>query len=195
VANEQYVESPLRVTPIAEMKHLYLFRQDTKFDPKYGTNFIFDPKKNKEHASYLKALKELNDKVGEELLKGIQKGRNAFKIKDIVTPEEDAEGNPTGRYILKVTTKEKPTVKDALGNIIPDSVGQKIGNGSMGRAILSLKKSVVTTRKTVGITFYLSKVQVTEVKEYTSTGSDFSPVEGGFTTDADSKEAADECPF
>lgn len=186
-----YIDTPLRTTPFASLMYNYMFKQDTKFDPKYSVDLVFDPK-DKEHLKFMKALKALNTEVGQELLKGITKGKQQYSVKDIFKAQEDSEGNPTGKFILKACTKEKPVVKDAAGNLIPDSVGLKIGNGSTGRAIVSYRASVVTSRKTVGLTVYLSKAQVTEVVEYEANDG-LSPVKGGFVADA--KDTEEGCPF
>ena len=179
-----YISSPLQKTPIADMTFIYLANPDTKFgDPKYGFSLVLDTK-DPAHAQYLKALNELNDAVGQELLKGITKGRNAFRVKDVCKAEEDDDGNPTGRYFLKCVSKSKRPVVDSKGQEIPADILRKVGSGSKGRAILSIKKSIASQHKTVGITMYLDKVQVVSVVEYTGGSSNgFDEVDGGFTAD------------
>jgi hypothetical protein len=180
-----YISSPLQKTPIADMFFIYLGHADTKFgDPKYGFTLVLDSKVP-EHLQYLEALNKLNDTVGQELLKGITKGRNAFRVKDVCKAEEDDDGNLTGRYFLKCVSKQKRPVLDSKGQIIPDDLLRKIGSGSKGRAILSIKKSIASQHKTVGITMYLDKVQIVSVVEYTggNGGSGFDTVDGGFTAD------------
>ena len=71
-------------------------------------------------------------------------------------------------------------VVDAQGQVIPDSILSKIGYGSEGRAILYIKPSTVSTQRTVGLTIYLSKVQVTKFLERPEGSSGFGAVEGGF---------------
>jgi len=188
VANDMYFFSKdLAFTPIAELRYAYLVKQDTKFDPKWSVTLVFDPKNNPDHKKFLKALSDANKAIGEELLKGITKGKNAFRIKDIVRAEEDSDGNTTGKYLLKVTTKIKPLLKDSQGAVVSDAVGSKIGNGSTGRVALSLKKSVVSTQKTVGLTAYFTKAQIVELVEYSggSGGDDFGAVDGGFVSTVD----------
>jgi hypothetical protein len=182
MANDLYINDPkLQKTPIMPFTFIYLARPDVKFDPKYHVTGILD-EKNPEHAKYLAALNTANDNVGQELLKGITKGRNAFRVKDICKAEEDDTGNPTGRWFLKATTKNKPVVVDANGNVIPDAILGRAFSGSKGRLLLSLKKSTVTNHKTTGLTLYLSKVQITELVEGMTAGSsDFDSVPGGFS--------------
>lgn len=190
--NGEYVDSPLKLTPFVELKHLYLVKQDTKYDPKYAVDLVFDPKNNPEHKKYLGDLKILNDAIGEALLKDITKGRKEYHLKAIAKPEKDAEGEPTGRFIIKAITKEKPIVKDAVSNLMPDDLVAKAGNGSTGRAILSLRQSIVQKERTVGITFYLKKVQIKELKVYEG-GSDFDAIEEA--SDESQAQADDPCSF
>lgn len=169
----------IRMTPIVTLKYLYLHKPDEKYDPKYQVTLVFDGN-NKAHKAYMDNLNEANTEAGQELLKEITKGRNAYRIKEIFRPEEDDDGNLTGRYLLKATTKKKPMVVDAQGQVIPDSILSKIGYGSEGRAILYIKPSTVSTQRTVGLTIYLSKVQVTKFLERPEGSSGFGAVEGGF---------------
>lgn len=179
-----YISSPLQKTPIADMIFIYLSNPDTKFgDPKYGFTLVLDSKVP-EHAAFLDGLNKLNDTVGQELLKGITKGRNAFRIKDVCKAEEDDDGNPTGRYFLKCVSKQQRPVLDSKGQVIPADILRKIGSGSKGRALLSIKKSIASQNKTVGITMYLDKVQVVSVVEFAGGSSNgFDAVDGGFTAD------------
>lgn len=179
-----YISSPLQKTPIADMIFIYLSNPDTKFgDPKYGFTLVLDSKVP-EHAAFLDDLNKLNDTVGQELLKGITKGRNAFRIKDVCKAEEDDDGNPTGRYFLKCVSKQQRPVLDSKGQVIPADILRKIGSGSKGRALLSIKKSIASQHKTVGITMYLDKVQVVSVVEFAGGSSNgFDEVDGGFTAD------------
>ena len=179
-----YISSPLQKTPIADMIFIYLSNPDTKFgDPKYGFTLVLDSKVP-EHAAFLDGLNNLNDTVGQELLKGITKGRNAFRIKDVCKAEEDDDGNPTGKYFLKCVSKQQRPVLDSKGQVIPADILRKIGSGSKGRALLSIKKSIASQHKTVGITMYLDKVQVVSVVEFAGGSSNgFDAVDGGFTAD------------
>ena len=179
-----YISSPLQKTPIADMIFIYLSNPDTKFgDPKYGFTLVLDSKVP-EHAAFLDGLNNLNDTVGQELLKGITKGRNAFRVKDVCKAEEDDDGNPTGRYFLKCVSKQQRPVLDSKGQVIPADILRKIGSGSKGRALLSIKKSIASQHKTVGITMYLDKVQVVSVVEFAGGSSNgFDAVDGGFTAD------------
>lgn len=186
-----FISSPVQKTPIADMIFVHLVNPDIykgpdgkAADPKYGFTLVFDTK-DPEHAKYLQSLNDLNDSVGQELMKTITKGRNAYRVKDICKAEEDDDGNPTGRYFLKCFSKQRRSVVDAKGQAIPDDIQKKVGSGSKGRAILSLKKSIASQHKTVGLTVYLDKVQVVSVVEYTggNGGSGFDTVDGGFTAD------------
>lgn len=186
--NDYVNDSSLQKTPAVPMQFLYLVTPDVyvdkqsgkSADPKYMLTLVFDTKVP-EQAEYLRKLNKLNDDVAAELLKDITKGKNAFRTKDICKAEEDDQGNLTGRYFLKITTKQKPQVFDASGNLLTDDVVKRAYGGTIGRAILSLKKSVVSTQKTVGLTTYMSKVQIIELVEGNGGGAGFDSVEGGFT--------------
>jgi hypothetical protein len=197
MANGDWInDSKLQRTPIAPMTYLYLTRPDVKFDPKYHGTIILD-EKNPDHAKYLAELNTLNDNIGQALLKDITKGRNAYKVKNICRAEEDDNGNPTGRWFLKATTKNKPTVVDANGVVIPDAVLGRAYSGSEGRLLLSFRESTVSTQKTVGVTMYLAKVQITKLVEGMSAGSgDFDSVPGGFSAGAVSNgnQSVDDTP-
>lgn len=182
-------------TPIATLNYPHLVKQDTKFDPKWCVTLQFDPKNNPDHKKFLSELKTLNETSANELLSTITKGKSAYRIKDLIKADEDSEGNPTGTYSIKCSTKHKPQLFDSKGAIIPDEVGMNIWSGSKGRVALTLKKSIATNQKTVGLTIYFNKVQITEIIKGTGGSSDgdsasgFSPVEGGFTIDTTGTQA------
>lgn len=179
----------LAVTPVAPANYIYLASPDTKYEPKYCYTLRFDPENNPEHKAYVEALMEVNEAVGQSLLKGITKGRKAYRIKDLLVAEEDDSGEPTGAYTLKVTTKHPPKVKDTQSpkpQEVPDSIIKQIGSGSKLRALISFRASVVNSQKTVGLTAYLASTQLVELKTFTSSGDgdDFGSIEGGFVAPA-----------
>lgn len=170
------------LTPFAELKHLYLAKQDTKFDPKYAVDIRFDTK-DKDAKKFLKELVAMNKAAGDELMEQLPtKGKKDYRIKDIVKEEEDDQGNATGFVILKATTKEKPIVKDCDGNTLEDSFVNTLGNGTVGRVKLCLSKSTVTSRKTVGLAVYMStfggSVQIKTPVFYTGGDDGFGKAEG-----------------
>ena len=189
-----YINSPLQKTPIADLCHVYLETPDVYkdlvsgkcADPKYCVTLILDTKRP-DHAAYLKALNDLNDAVGKELMANLPKvGSKAYRVKDIARAEEDDDGNPTGRYFLKATSKTKRQVLDSTGKAaVPAHVLTKAGNGSTGRVIMSLKKSIASQQKTVGLTLYLDKAQLITIVERTggTGGTGFDSVDGGFTAE------------
>ncbi len=144
------------MTPMCELRFMYLGKQDTKFDPKYSVDMVFDTTVP-EHRTFITQFMELNKKASDELLAELPpKGKKDWKTKDIFKTEEDAEGNATGKLILKATTKDKPIVKDAEGKTLADSFVITLGNGTVGRVKLCLKKSKVDSRKTLGLAVYMS---------------------------------------
>lgn len=178
-------------TPIGTLQYPWLVKQDTKFDPKWCVTLQLDPKNNPDHKEFLAKLKKANEDVGKELIDAITKGKSAYRIKELIKADEDADGNPTGTYSIKCSTKQKPQLYDAKGAAIPDEVGATIWGGSKGRIALSLKKSTATTQKTCGLAIYFTKVQVTEVVKGTGSTSDsgFGEIEGGFTVDTTPTQA------
>ena len=162
-------------------------------DPKWMVTQVLDSK-IPEQALYMKELNELNDEVAAELLKGITKGKQAYRTKSIFTPEEDDQGNLTGKYLLKLTTKNKPVVKDSQGTIMSDAVVKKAYSGTLLRAIISIKKSLASNQKTVGLTTYLNKVQIIDLVEGTGGGGDFDSVDDGYTVDTVDADSCSDAP-
>lgn len=179
-------------TPIGTFRFIYLAKQDTKFDPKYSVDLIIDPGDNEEHAAFMERIEELNTKVAEELRKTIKTGAKSYNVKEIFRELEDENGNPTGKYVLKATTKTKPVVVDAGRQVMPDDVINRCYGGTKGRLILGLRKSIVSGRKTIGLTVYLNKVQIT-APVFGST-SDFDEVDGGYTSGVSNDNNNSESP-
>jgi hypothetical protein len=179
-------------TPIGTFRFIYLARQDTKFDPKYSVDLIIEPGDNEDHATFMERVEELNAKIAEELRKTIKTGAKSYNVKEIFRELEDEDGNPTGKYFLKATTKTKPVVVDAAKKVIPDDVINRCYSGTKGRLILGLRKSIVPGRKTIGFTVYLNKVQITE-PVFGST-SDFDAVDGGYTSGVSNDTSNSESP-
>lgn len=186
--NNDWINDPrAQMTPVCPMQYIYLGKPDqykaqdgTLGAPKYSTTIILDSKVP-EHMEYLKHLNELNDTIGQELLKTITKDRKSYRVKDICKSEEDEAGLETGRYFLKATTNalDKNGNPKALsvvdGNKVPMSKADLCScfTGTQGRLILSLRKSVDTPRKTVGLGIYLDKAQITEVVHGTGSSLGF----------------------
>lgn len=188
-ANDDNNQYTYVTSPIGTFLFPYLVKQDTKFDPKWSVTLQLSPKDNPDHKKFLAEVKALNETVGKELLDGITKGKSAYRIKDLIKVDEDADGNITGTYSIKFSTKTKPAVYDAAGKQIPDEIAGTIFGGSKGRVAISFKRSTNTSQKTVGLVAYFTKVQVTEIVKGNAGGdgasgdSGFGAVEGGFVVD------------
>ncbi len=182
-----YVNVPkLQVTPAAPMPYIHIVTPDryklpdgSFAPPKYSVTLRLDSK-DPVVAAYLKALNDLNDTVGNELIPTITKDRKSYRIKDICKAEEDDDGNETGFYLLKATSKNKPVIKDSANNIMSDAAAGRAFSGSTGRIVMSFRKSIDTQRKTVGLVLYLEKVQLISIVEGASCAADFTSVPGGF---------------
>lgn len=186
--NNDWINDPrAQMTPVCPMQYIFLGKPDqykapdgTLGTPKFSTTLSIDSK-IPENMEYLKHLNELNDTIGQELLKGITKDRKQYRIKDVCKEIEDDSGMGTGVYLLKATTNaldkngnpKELSVVD--GNKVPMSKSALCScfNGTQGRLILSLKKSIDTQRKTVGIVLYLDKAQITEVVHGTGSSLGF----------------------
>lgn len=197
-ANELYVTLPSgNFTPICGTLFLHLFTPDRYKNPdgtlapeKYCVTLVLDPKRP-DHKKFMNELSALNKTVGEEILSAMTKGKSAYKVKDMFKPEEDADGNPTGKYHLKVTSNKKPLVFDSDDKVIPDSLGTTVYGGSTARVRLSLKKSTITMNKTTGLVAYFDRAQIVTLAERpadtgVATGGGFGAVEGGFVAKSDS---------
>lgn len=188
--NNDYVSSTAQTTPICPMQYIYLATPDQYKSPdgklaapKYCVTLVLDAK-IPEVAAYLKTLNELNDSIGQELIKGVIKDKKSFRIKDICKAEEDESGLETGRYFLKAATNaldlngnpKALIVVDAQKKPMDKAALARCYSGTMGRVILSLKKSLDTNRKTAGLVLYLDKVQITEIVEGTNSAAGFTAV-------------------
>ena len=100
--------------------------------------------------------------------------------------EEDDDG-----VFYKANVKRKAVKKDNSDNTPPDVLdgakkpidGNIVGNGSVGNVMLFQYPYEMQGRK--GVSSILSKVQVTDLKEYTpSSGTDFDVIEGEDTGEA-----------
>ena len=98
-----------------------------------------------------------------------------------VKPEEDDDGT-----YYKTNVKRKAIKKDGDQNSAPEVLdgnkkpidGNVVGNGSVGNVMLFQYPYEMAGRK--GVSSILSKVQVTELKEYKpTTETDFDIIEGG----------------
>lgn len=166
------------LTPEVRLSWLYLSKPDIKFgDPKYQATLTFDPSVP-EQAAYVDKLERLNAEAAQRVLQDITKGRSAYQVKQLFTPVEDSDGNLTGEVSLKLTTKKKPTVYDKDDRIMAEDVLATAGNGSKGRARIYFVESAVSSRRTAGLTTYLSRLQITQVVEYAgANGGGFGAVE------------------
>jgi hypothetical protein len=156
------------VTPIGEAMWAHVHqpkppfvdeRGQTKGEPKYQLDVVFDPKEPawaqfaNSIREQLKALPQQPDKrTGEAMPK-----------QSPIKRELDNEDKPTGRLVatFKTGTTFKPGVFDRYGQPIPETT--LVGNGS--------KVKVSYTPNTYegfggGINFYLNAVQVMELVEY-----------------------------
>ena len=187
----------LEFTPEADLKYIYLARPDDKFGtPKYSVTVILEPEKDKAHKAYVNKLLKLNDEVAQEKIAEVKSGRKAYRVKDLLREEEDDEGEPTGRLLLKIQTQKVPIVIDSAKNQIGPNILGTVGSGSRGIVKVSWKKGTNSTQKTAGLIAYMNvypgapSVQILEVKQFEptvqaeggapSTGG-FTSVEGGFT--------------
>ena len=168
------------VSPIVPLNYLYLASMDTKFDPKYSITLMINPA-NKEEKEFMISIFKLNKDAHDALLKDIKANKKSYRLKESIFSEAvDAEGNPTGLFRMKATTKQKPAVVDAEGNQLGDEETKKLYSGTKGRVKLSLRKSVATQQKTLGLAVYFSGVQIIDPVFGGGGDGGFDAVEGGY---------------
>lgn len=169
------------MTPVCPMTYINLFKADPKYG-KFGLTLILDSN-IPEHQDFMDELDALHQKAFDKLIGTIKSQRKAYKVKTL-RPEEDDDGNETGRFLLKAITTKRPGCFDAAlpkPNKLGDDELRGLWSGTEGRVRLGLKASVVTQTKTIGMTYYLNAVQIV-TPVYGNDGGGFEGIEGGFST-------------
>ena len=178
------------MTPLAPMMYINLAKADEKYG-KFGVTIVLD-RANDEHKAFIDKLEVMNQEAFDELLPTVTKERKKYTPKSL-TEQEDEAGEETGKVLLKaITLKQVPVFDAALPkpNKLETSDLNGLWSGTEARCKLSLKKSIVSSRYTIGYTVYLSAVQlVTPI--YGGDNDGFEGIDGGFSTSSGAPGAVD----
>jgi hypothetical protein len=188
----------LTITGIARYPHLN--QPDTKFNEAglYHTKLVVEADVAEE---VLAALNPIRDEKAAAVQKDTLKGKKP-KLADLpCKPEEDDDGNETGRFIVNCKMIASGKKKDS-GKIwerkLPlfDAAGKpikaRIGGASKLTIAVNPEPYYSAKDKEVGVTLRLEAVQVIDLKsgEGPSAGKfGFGKVEGGFEAGADSEKS------
>lgn len=170
-------------TPLGTIKYSNLIKPNTKFNPdgEYSIDLLL------EDASEFEArLKALAEDARKTLMASAQDGKAQKAIEKAelhypLKPEEDEDGNETGKSILKAKKKLKGAKKDGTAFetrvLLFDAEGKEIkgdpkaGRGSKVRVAVTVAPFFSASTKKVGITLWLEAVQIVELIEYGAGGS------------------------
>jgi hypothetical protein len=165
------------VSPVCIVSWSQLTTPDTKFkeDGEYYITALF------ENEEAIKPLQAIADAVLAEkrpaYIAANPKTKNFSNIETIGTPEEDENGELTGRIRVKFKTfakdkngekKSPPMVVDAKKNILTRP--PLIGKGSKVRVAFFPAFYANPKDKRFGVTFYLNAVQIVELVTHTGGG-------------------------
>ena len=166
MANPQYPKYPLMTTPKGVAVFPWLTRADTKFnkDGVYHTGLALDPN-DPGVPEFLAKLDEIHAEAVEITKKSL--GKAKIKAQPIYEPEEDEDGNPTGRVIIKCKTnavkngaKVDLAIFDAKRNPHPKNI--PVYGGSVLRIAVGPSARYVQSK--LFVTLYIVGVQVIELQ-------------------------------
>lgn len=200
-------------TPVAPFKYAHVNKPD------YGTDDYPKPEGelsvtlafDKDSADYKNFMKQMEPHIAEQrrvaeegFASAPPKTKAVYKQKNITGPavmpfcseEYDADGDPTGRVLLKVktkatfTNKEGEVVKkvvpmvDGLGEIIPFKKRPLVYAGTTGRVAFVLGFSYIPATAETYMSAYLNQVQIAKLATAGGGASAFGAIEGsGFSAD------------
>lgn len=191
-------------TPKGEAKFVWIHKPNTEHDED-GELFVQMYLDHEDEAvqAWVAKLTELRDEAYQEA-EGNLKGKALKDLHsvDILKTEYDDEGEETGRYYisakLKGVAKKKAAGKQSKVIVLdakrkPLKVVPNIGNGSLIRLVCSASPYYMAKDSAVGVSLYLSKLQLINLVEFAG-GDDGLEDEDGFSRDdlADSDGLQDE---
>lgn len=186
------------ISPFGEAEHPWLSKADTKYNPDglFHTGLILEP--GPETDAFVEKVTAASEAAFAEEAEKLTPGeRKKFSLYVPVKPEEDAEGNPTGRWVasfkqnrvLKLkdgTTKEITiAIKDASGK---RDVHKPVFGGSVIRVMYSMRTAKIASSKEIGVRLDFASVQVKKLA--TSAGKGFGATEGYHEDELDERDQA-----
>jgi hypothetical protein len=196
MADPKFDRYDILVTPKGVAAFPWLTKPDTKFNEEgvYKTGLAFDP----EDPAFVKFKKKIEAIHKEAVAAVKESGKKKVTVVSPFRPEEDEEGEPTGRIIINAKSKAKQkyrdgtiqdvtlNIVDAKRNEVPSST--PVYGGSVLR--LAVRPAPYFMQGKCGITLYISGVQVIELQSGGGGAADFFDEEEGYET-----EDVSESPF
>lgn len=195
-------------TPVAEGVYLCLMQPNKKYG-NYVAVLAFEPKTNPEHKAFLNRLQKLNVMAFEAVKKGASP-KVAKKLtvpRVLIKPEEDDQGDVTGRML--VTFRQKAEVKstkaggkvynfhvavfDAKGKPVPASL--RIGGGTKAIVSFEVRPTLYETGNDAGANLTLVAAQIIELVEWSGANAEsygFTEVEDGYSAEGASDDDDDD---
>lgn len=194
-------------TPVTVFKYCHLNKPDmgTEQYPKKEGEFSVTVAMDKDDPEvqafiekmegFLPELEELAQREFDSASPKVKAGWKAKKITEptvmpFYTEEFDADGDPTGRILIKFKTKAtfknkdgeviKKTVAlvDGLGEIIPAKKRPLVYAGTKGRVAFTIGKAFIPGNAEAFLSFYLNQVQIAKLATAGSGTSAFGALEG-----------------
>ena len=165
------------VTPAGGSLWTKLDEPNYKFNPKgtYEAGIVLDPSDDAV-AKFIAQMEKLRDAGLAEAKENLPPAKaNKVASREVYHQEEDAEGNETGNIIIK--TKDYAVDFDGDPQKVPvfnskgieqENFKTLIGNGSIIKIQLWASAYHMPSGNFVGVSYKLKKVQIIELKEYSS---------------------------
>lgn len=181
------------VSPLGIAKYLHVAKPNTKFKEggEYSVDLVVDE-------AAAKSFRELMDPIFEEgkaeILADPKNSKNVKKIEKYtvtpyIKPEEDADGNETGNYVIRF--KNGATFKDKNDQIVRTTIAvvdakkkpisaDKLGRGSSLKIAFQVSAYAMPSSQTIGLSFRMKAVQVINFVEFGGGGADAFAEEDGY---------------
>lgn len=168
-------------TPRVTLSYSNLLKPNTRFAKSdeagtYDATLVLSPKTNPEHKAFLADLKKRTDEAAAAQIQADPKLKK-YEVTYPYKAEENEQGDETGNYTVRTKTSAKNS--DGTTRTVPlfDAAGQpitsapRIGRGSEVRVSFNPKGYAMANGRKLGLTLYLSAVQILKLVEYTGGGS------------------------
>lgn len=187
------------VSPFGEAEHPWLSKADVKYNPDglFHTGLVLEP--GPETDEFVALVTQASEAAFEEEAEKLTAGeRKKFSLYVPVKPEEDAEGNPTGRHVASFkqnrllkfkdgTTKEITiAIKDASGR---RDVHKPVFGGSIIRVMFSMRTAKIVSSKEIGVRLDFASVQVKKLAT-SGGGKSFGSTDGYHEDELDERDMA-----
>lgn len=195
-----------KITPAGIAVYPHLTRADYEYnkDGDFHTGLALDPA-DPGVAEFIADVNRANEEAFEEL-KAEKPAATAKKMKlyEPFKPQEDEEGNETGKLICKFKMRahveakngdswdQKPALWDSAGNEV-NAQSTRIWGGSTLRIKCELVPFFVASSKEAGVTLRLKEVQIIELVEGQK-GGGFGAVEGGYVASPSDEDEGEDAP-